>query len=319
MGGKTDMKWEDRRRSSNVDDNRGGGSIFGRGGGSPGGGIRIPRGSSGGVRRAGGGSIILFVVIGLGLWIFAGINPLQLIEILARSGDGSGAVISQPQQPRSAEQQATDDTTSQFVAVVLAETEDTWNKIFQASGSTYEEPRLELYSGSANTACGFGTAAAGPFYCPNDRKVYLDLSFFDMMDQRLGAPGDFAQAYVLAHEIGHHVQNLTGVLGRFHEAQTRVSQTEANAMSVRVELQADCYAGVWAHSAQSAGIVEDGDIDEALGAAAAVGDDVLQRRQQGYVVPESFNHGTAEQRAGWFKTGFKSGNPDDCDTFASGR
>jgi uncharacterized protein len=304
------MRWEDRRRSDNVTDSRGSGG----GGGFPGG-FRIPRGGGmggGTVRRAGGGSIILFVVIALALWIFAGVNPLVLIDILG-GGSGGGQVVQQ--QPRTPQQQASDDQNVQFVSVVLAETEDTWKTIFQQAGSTYEEPKLNVYSGASSTGCGFSSAAAGPFYCPNDRTVYIDLSFFDQLDRQLGAPGDFAQAYVIAHEVGHHVQNLEGTLGKFAEARQRLDEASANRLSVAVELQADCYAGVWAHSAEAAKIVEPGDIDEALGAASAVGDDTLQRRQQGYVVPESFNHGTAEQRQQWFQTGYQSGDPQRCDTF----
>lgn len=307
------MRWEDRRRSENVEDRRRGGSIFGRAGQPRGGRIRIPRGgSSGGLRRAGGGSIILFVVVGLALWIFVGINPLQLLDMLSR---GDGGVVGQQAQERSPEQQAGDDRTREFLSVVLAETEDTWSKVFRANGASYEDPRLVIYSGAVNSGCGFGTAAVGPFYCPNDQQLYVDLSFFETLAQRLNAPGDFAQAYVLAHEVGHHVQNLTGILGRFDQARQSMSETEANAMSVRVELQADCYAGVWAHFADRSGIVEDGDIDEAIGAASAVGDDNMQRRSQGYAVPESFNHGTAQQRSQWFRTGYRSGDPAACDTF----
>jgi predicted metalloprotease len=303
------MRWQDRRRSDNVTDSRGSGGSVGRAG-FPGGRISFPRGG-GTARRAGGGSIVLLIVVGLALWIFAGINPLVLIDILG--GGSGGQVVSQA--PRTPQEQAADDQRLQFVSVVLAETEDTWNKVFQQSGSRYEEPKLDVYSGAQNTACGLGAAATGPFYCPNDRTLYLDLSFFDQLDRKLGAPGDFAQAYVVAHEVGHHVQNLTGVLGKFAAARQRLGEADANALSVLVELQADCYAGVWAHSANAAGIVEAGDIDEALGAASAVGDDVLQKRSQGYVVPESFNHGTAAQRQTWFRRGFENGDPDACDTF----
>ncbi|MBJ3774991.1 KPN_02809 family neutral zinc metallopeptidase [Acuticoccus mangrovi] len=307
------MRWENRRRSDNIEDRRGGGLL--RGGGMrriPG--IRIPSGgSAGGARRAGGGSIFLIIVIAVGLWAFAGINPLQLLDMLARQ-DGS-VVVGSPS-TSTPTQQAGNDSQSAFVGVVLAETEDTWGRIFQANGGTYTEPRLVLYDGSVQSACGLSSAATGPFYCPNDRKVYLDLSFFGLMSQRLGAPGDFAQAYVIAHEIGHHVQNLTGVLGRYHQARQSMSEAAANRESIKVELQADCYAGIWAHAADDIGILEEGDIQEALNAASAVGDDMLQRRQQGYVVPESFNHGTSAQRARWFETGYRSGNPADCDTFS---
>ncbi len=311
------MRWEGRERSKNVEDRRGrgGGTVFGRSSrGGPS--IRIPRGGGGGgVRRAGGGSIILFIVVAIGLWIFVGINPLQLLDMI--SGGQSGGSISAPTQERSPQQKAADDERAAFMAVVLKETENTWGRIFEESGSRYDPPQLVLYSGFVQTSCGFGSAAVGPYYCPADQKVYVDLSFFDLLERRLDAPGDFAQAYVLAHEVGHHVQNQTGVLGRFAQDRERMGEAQSNAESVKVELQADCYAGVWAHAADRTGIVEEGDIDEALGAAAAVGDDMMQRRQQGYVVPESFNHGTAEQRSQWFKRGYQSGNPDDCDTFAA--
>ncbi|ORE92158.1 KPN_02809 family neutral zinc metallopeptidase [Acuticoccus yangtzensis] len=308
------MRWENRRQSDNFEDRRGSGGIFRPAGLPRGGRIRIPRGgSSGGMKRAGGGSIILFVVVAALLWAVAGINPLQLIEILA-GGGGGGTVTTQQQAPRTPEQQAADDETVGFVRVVLAETEDTWGRIFQNASATYDPPTLVTYSGATPTGCGFGSAAAGPFYCPNDRKIYVDLSFFDMLAQRFQAPGDFAQAYVLAHEVGHHVQNETGTLGRYHQARQRLSEGEANALSVRVELQADCYAGIWAHSAGNLGLLEEGDIQEAMDAASAVGDDTMQRRSQGYVVPESFNHGTSEQRMRWFQSGYRSGDPADCDT-----
>ncbi len=306
------MRWEGRRQSTNVEDRRGSGRS--RGGFGP---IRFPRGRSsggGGVRRAGGGSILIFIAVAIGLWLFAGINPLQLLDMLSR-GDNAG--ITAPQQPQSPRDQATADKQRAFISTVLAETEDTWRTIFQNSGSRYDAPTLVLYDDFTQSGCGFSSAATGPFYCPVDQKVYLDLSFYDLLSTRFDAPGDFAQAYVLAHEVGHHVQNQTGVLGRFHEARQRMSEQAANAESIKVELQADCYAGVWAHAANRSGIVEDGDIEEALGAAAAVGDDMIQRRSQGYVVPESFNHGTAAQRVAWFRKGYGSGNPRDCDTFAS--
>jgi predicted metalloprotease len=305
------MRWEGRRQSDNFEDRRGsGGGGFGR---IPTGArIRLPRGGrAGGVTRAGGGSIILFAVVALALWAFAGINPLQLLDMLG--GGSGGQVATAPQ--RTPEQQAGDDQRAQFMRVVLAETEDTWGRIFQANGATYSPPTLVAYSGFSESACGLSSAAVGPFYCPLDQRVYIDLSFFDTLETRFDAPGDFAQAYVLAHEVGHHVQNLTGVLRRSMEARQGMSEAAANIESIRVELQADCYAGVWAHAADRSGIVEEGDIDEALGAAAAVGDDLLQRRTQGYVVPESFNHGTSEQRSRWFRVGYASGDPGDCDTY----
>ena len=316
------MRWKGRDRSANVEDRRGSGGGFGRMGGGRLPPMRFPRGTGGGggVRRAGGGSILLIVAVVLGLWVFAGINPLQLLDMLSREGGGGGSVITAPQQtPRSPEQAARDDERAQFLSVVLAETESTWGDIFRQNGLDYEEPTLVLYSGATSTDCGFGQAAAGPFYCPLDRKLYVDLSFFDILARQFGAPGDFAQAYVLAHEVGHHVQNLTGVLERYHSQRANMSEGRANAESIKVELQADCYAGIWAHAADRIGIVEDGDIREALDAATAVGDDIMQRRQSGTVVPESFNHGTADQRARWFETGYRSGDPGDCDTFSASR
>ena len=207
-----------------------------------------------------------------------------------------------------------------FVAVVLAETEDTWHEIFRAAGQTYQEPKLVLFANSVDAAgCGFASAASGPFYCPADSKVYLDTAFFRELSNRFGAPGDFADAYVVAHEVGHHVQNLIGVLPKFHQMRQRMSPADANAMSVRVELQADCFAGVWAHFSQAKGLLEPGDLEEALNAARQIGDDTLQKRTQGYVVPESFNHGTSEQRMRWFRKGFDGGRVDACDTFSADR
>jgi uncharacterized protein len=263
-----------------------------------GGPIRIPVGG-----RAGGGgigTIIVLVILFFGLRAL-GIDPLQLLE--------EGPTGQQTTQ-------AGNDEARQFVSVVLADTEDVWHGIFQAGGGTYQEPTLVLFPGSTRSGCGFASAASGPFYCPGDRKIYLDTQFFAELDRRFGASGDFAQAYVIAHEVGHHVQNLTGVLPRFNQARARMSEAEANAMSVRVELQADCYAGIWAHYTNQKGLLEQGDLEEALNAAYQIGDDNLQRRAQGYVVPESFNHGTSEQRQRWFSRGYESGRVADCDTFS---
>jgi predicted metalloprotease len=209
------------------------------------------------------------------------------------------------------------DEMKQFVATVLAETEDTWNGIFPAKGATYEEPTLTLFSGGISSACGTASSASGPFYCPGDRKVYLDTSFFNQLDQQFGASGDFAEAYVVAHEVGHHVQNLTGILPKFNQMRQQMDEVQANEMSVRVELQADCFAGIWGHFTDQKGLLEKGDVEEALNAAQQIGDDTLQKRTQGYVVPESFNHGTSAQRMHWFKRGFDSGKLEDCDTFNS--
>ena len=300
------MEWKGRRQSDNVEDRRGtsaGRSPFGRGGG-----IRIPIG--GGGRRGGGLSIGGIVVVLILCWI-TGINPLTLLS----GGDigfnqGGGYEQSQPQRTP-----ANDEMTS-FVRTVLAETEDTWKNIFAANGETYQEPTLVLFSNQVESACGFASSASGPFYCPGDRKVYLDTTFFNELNQRFGAAGDFAEAYVVAHEVGHHVQNLLGILPRFNQARQRMSETEANQMSVRVELQADCFAGVWGKHTDQKGLLSEGDIDEALNAAQQIGDDTLQKRSHGYVLPESFNHGTSAQRMQWFKRGLDSGDMQACDTFS---
>jgi predicted metalloprotease len=272
--------------------------------------MRIPVGR-GGVRRAGGGigigSIILILIVS---WVL-GINPLTLL-----SGGDMGLEGGGYEQQQTTSTPANDEMTA-FVRTVLAETEDTWNGIFQASGQTYEEPSLVLFSGQVDSACGFASSATGPFYCPGDRKVYLDTAFFDDLQRQFQASGDFAQAYVIAHEVGHHVQNLLGILPRFNQARQRMSEVEANQMSVRIELQADCFAGVWGKFTDQKGILEQGDLDEALNAARQIGDDTLQKRSQGYVVPESFNHGTSAQRMDWFRRGFESGDMNSCDTFSA--
>ena len=232
-------------------------------------------------------------------------------EVLTGDGGtpGNGGQVTDAGQPPAEDAQA------QFVGVVLAETEDVWNGIFKAEGLEYPDPTLVMFSGQVQSACGFASAASGPFYCPGDRKVYLDLNFFSQLARQFGASGDFAQAYVIAHEVGHHVQNITGVLPKFNEMRKGMSEVEANRMSTRVELQADCFAGIWAHFTDQKGLLEKGDLQEALNAAHQIGDDTLQRRTQGYVVPDSFNHGTSEQRATWFRRGFDSGRLADCDTF----
>ncbi|GAA4528664.1 neutral zinc metallopeptidase [Chelativorans composti] len=260
--------------------------------------VRIPIG------RGGGGlsTIIVLAVLFVGARAL-GIDPMELL---------TGVPGEQPRVERTAQ----NDESMQFARVVLAETEDVWTDIFAAAGSDYPEPTMVVFSGAVQSACGFASAASGPFYCPGDRKVYIDLDFFNELATRFGAAGDFAQAYVIAHEVGHHVQNLTGVLPRFNQARQRMSQAEANAMSVRVELQADCYAGVWANHTDQKGLLEEGDLDEALNAAFQIGDDTLQKRTQGYVVPESFNHGTSAQRKTWFLRGYQSGDVTSCDTFS---
>ena len=289
------MRWEGNRESDNVEDRRddGGGGGFG-GGGLLGG------------RSIGIGTIVVALVGG---WIF-GINPLTILSLL--SGGGPAPQVQQaPAHPPPA-----DDRMAKFVSTVLADTEDVWKNVFAQGGGTYREPRLVLFRGATRTACGQGQAAMGPFYCPGDEKVYIDLGFYETLRSRLGAPGDFAQAYVIAHEVGHHVQNLLGISARMEQMRGRVSAVEYNGLSVRLELQADCLAGVWAHHAQNARqILEQGDVEEAMNAAARIGDDALQRSAGGAVVPESFTHGTSAQRQRWFSNGLKSGSVKACDTF----
>ena len=294
------MKWEGNRESDNVEDRRsGGGGGFGGGGGLFGG------------RSIGIGTIVVALVGG---WIF-GINPLTILNLLS----GGGAPTAQVQQQAGpAQRPPADDRMAKFVSTVLADTEDVWKEVFAKSGSTYKEPRLVLFRGATQTACGQGQAAMGPFYCPGDQKVYIDLGFYETLTRRLGAPGDFAQAYVIAHEVGHHVQNLMGISGKMDAMRGRVSKAEYNALSVRLELQADCFAGLWAQKAQtSRQILEQGDVEEAMNAAAKIGDDALQRGSGGAVVPESFTHGTSAQRQRWFDTGFKTGSVKACDTFSA--
>jgi predicted metalloprotease len=300
------MRWRGRRQSENVQDARGQGGGFGGGGLGRGGGIRLPMGR--GVGGGGLSGILILVVLFFALRA-CGIDPLAILEEAGGPAPGGGGQITE-----TTDTQASDEMT-QFVSTVLAETEDVWNGIFQAEGLDYTEPTLVLFSRQVRSACGYASAASGPFYCPGDRKVYIDLSFYDQLARQFEAAGDFAQAYVLAHEVGHHVQNLIGVLPKFNEMRQQMSQVEANQMSTRVELQADCFAGIWGHFTDQKGLLEQGDLEEALNAATQIGDDTLQRRTQGYVVPESFNHGTSEQRATWFNRGFQSGKLSDCDTF----
>ena len=297
------MQWRGRRQSDNIEDRRG--MSTGRMGG--GGGFRLPTGGRGGGIGIGGLVVILLISWALG------INPLTLLS----GGDTYSDSGSQQQQTGTRPQGQSSDETTAFVRTILAETEDTWGKIFQASGETYQKPTLVLFSGQVRSACGNATSASGPFYCPVDRKVYLDTDFFRELSQRFGASGDFAQAYVIAHEVGHHVQNLTGVLPEFNQRRQSMSESQANALSVKVELQADCYAGIWGKSTQQKGILEAGDLEEALNAAHQIGDDTLQKKTQGYVVPDSFNHGTSAQRVEWFRRGFESGRVEDCDTFSA--
>ncbi|MRG56708.1 flagellar biosynthesis protein FlgM [Phyllobacterium sp. SYP-B3895] len=310
------MRWQGRRQSDNVEDQRGEGD-----GGFPGGigrgGFRLPTGGGFSTARGGGFSgIVILAAIFLFLKFCTNIDPMQ---ILVGSGEDGGSLSpSQTQLPSGGDTSVkSNDEMTQFVRTILAETEDVWSGIFQAEGQTYPAPTMVLFNGQVRSACGFASAASGPFYCPGDRKLYIDLSFYDELDKKFGASGDFAQAYVLAHEVGHHVQNLIGVLPKFNQMRQNMSEADANAMSVRVELQADCFAGIWGHFTEQKGILETGDLEEALNAAQKIGDDTLQRKMQGYVVPESFNHGTSQQRATWFKRGFDSGKLDSCDTFNS--
>jgi predicted metalloprotease len=284
------MKWEGNRQSDNVEDARGSG----------GGGMRL-----GGGRGIGLGTVAIALVAG---WIF-GINPLTVLGLLG--GDPGASVQSIP-----AGRPPADDTMARFVSVVLADTEDVWRAQFRQMGGTYREPKLRLFRGSEPTACGQGQAAMGPFYCPGDQKVYIDLGFYETMRTQLGAPGDFAQAYVIAHEVGHHVQNLMGITAKVESTRGRVSEAQGNALSVRLELQADCFAGIWAHHAQKARqILEQGDLEEALNAASQIGDDALQRKSSGTVQPESFTHGSSSQRVSWFKRGLQTGSVQQCNTF----
>ncbi|MCB1989292.1 MAG: neutral zinc metallopeptidase [Burkholderiaceae bacterium] len=285
------MKWEGNRQSDNVEDRRG---------------------SGGGMPVFGGRSIGIgtIVVALLGGWVL-GINPLTILGLLS---GGSPAQVQQVP----AQRPPADDTMARFVSTVLADTEDVWQEVFRQQGGNYQQPRLVLFRGATPTACGMGQAAMGPFYCPGDRKVYIDLGFYQTLKDRLGAPGDFAQAYVIAHEVGHHVQNLLGISTQVDQMRGRVGQAELNRQSVRLELQADCFAGVWAHHAQNARqILEQGDVEEAMNAAARIGDDALQRAGGGAVVPDSFTHGSSAQRQRWFHTGLQQGSLKSCDTFAA--
>jgi hypothetical protein len=270
------------------------------------------RGSGGGFRPVHGislGTVVIALVAG---WAF-GINPLQLLGLLS---GGSPTVQTGPQAPSTPVDP--NDPQVKFVSQVLRSTEQVWGDVFQSMGKTYQEPKLRLYRDSYPTACGEGVAAQGPFYCPNDRIVYLDLSFFDLMTQQLGAPGQFAHAYVIGHEVGHHVQNLLGIIGKVDAQRSRASDAESNALSVRLELQADCFAGVWASRAQNerGWRFQQGDVETAVNAATQIGDDTLQRKARGTVVPESFTHGTSEQRVGWLKKGLQTSDLNACDTFS---
>jgi predicted metalloprotease len=289
------MRWGDMRESQNVEDRTGAG---------PAGGFPL-----GGGFKLGGGALILIV---LASFIF-GINPLELLGLL---GGGAPPTQQTAPPPGYGPQKTSPPTTEKtFSAKVLGDTEDVWDAVFKAMGSRYEPPKLVLYDRAVRSACGVTPSAAGPFYCPADRTLNLDTSFFDELHRKFGAPGDFAQAYVIAHEVGHHVQNQFGTMRQFEAQSQRVDDRTRNALSIRLELQADCYAGVWGFFAQKRGLLEPGDLESGLRAAAAVGDDQIQKRSQGYVVQESFTHGSAQQRMHWFKKGFDSGDPRSCNTF----
>jgi hypothetical protein len=307
------MKWRGRERSSNIEDRRGttggAGGGLGRGGlgynpFGTGGGFRIPTGG----RSGGLGTIGVIIVVGIILFAM-GINPLDLLTGNTTSTTPTQTSSSLPSSS------AGEDELAQFVGVVVKETENLWGEVFQENNLRYTQPKVVLFTQQTESACGIADANSGPFYCPNDQKVYIDLSFYQQLRKQFGAPGDFAQAYVIAHEIGHHVQQLTGVLPDFNARRAQMSQTEQNAYSVRVELQADCYAGVWANYVKRQNLLEQGDVEEAINAANAIGDDTLTR---GTVQPRNFTHGSSAQRMQWLKRGMQSGDVGQCDTFAAG-
>lgn len=285
------MRWRGQRESDNVEDRRG---------------MRISRGAKAG--GIGGLGLIAVVVVSM----FLGVDPTTVLQGL--SGMQTSSTVSQSDVP------PINDDMKKFVSVVLGQTEDVWSDAFSRAGRTYEPPRLVLFSEAVESACGMAGSATGPFYCPADQKVYLDLSFFEELQSRFGVEGDFAQAYVIAHEVGHHVQTLLGITRKIHEIQSQASQAESNKLSVMVELQADCLAGVWAHQTEkSRQVLEEGDIEEGLNAASAIGDDRIQKSSRGYVVPDSFTHGSSEQRVRWFKNGLERGNIQSCNTFQADR
>ncbi len=293
------MRWQDFRRSDNVEEVDSG----------------APSGFGGTGIRLGGGAVLLVVVVSLLL----GKNPLDVLALLSGDGGAPPQVQTQQAPPQAAGPQAPTarDVQKDFVRAVLGDTEDFWGTTFQRMGSRYQPPRLALFQGQIGSACGFASAAMGPFYCAANQEVYLDLEFFRELSQRFGAPGDFARAYVIAHEVGHHVQNQLGVMSEMQNRSTQASDRTRNTLSVRLELQADCFAGVWGHSAAQRGIIDAKDIESGISAATAVGDDRLQRQSRGYVVPESFTHGTSAQRVRWFRAGLDSGDLRQCDTFAA--
>lgn len=282
------MKWRNRRVSHNIEDRR---ATGGRRGG----------------KKVGGVSAIIITLAAM----YFGIDPNRVFSLLENTGGGSSSVQQSNFQPSAEQQQL-----AEFTGVVLADTEDTWNEVFRQQGKRYQEPKLVLFTNKVRSACGHAEAAMGPFYCPGDHKVYIDLGFYQQLKSRHNAPGDFAQAYVIAHEVGHHVQTLLGISQQVRKAQQGLGEAQANQLSVRLELQADCFAGLWAHHTQKAKhILEQGDIEEALNAASAIGDDRLQKQARGYATPESFTHGSSQQRVKWFKKGFAKGTVSGCNTF----
>ena len=292
------MRMDDQRESDNLEDRRGSGM-----------------GGGGGLRLGGGRMGLGTIAIALVASYFLGVNPLTVLNML--SGGGMPAI---EQSAPVAQRPPADDQMAKFVSKVLASTEDTWNEVFRANGRQYQEPKLVLFTGATPTACGTGQSAMGPFYCPGDQKVYIDLAFYRDLKERFKAPGDFAQAYVIAHEVGHHVQQLLGIADKVHQTKQRVSEREGNALSVRMELQADCLAGVWGKRTDTMkNVLEPGDLEAALTAASAIGDDRLQQQSQGRIVPESFTHGSSEQRVRWFRKGFETGDMNQCNTFKADR
>lgn len=285
------MLWKDRRGSDNIEDRRG----------------EEVSGGSGKVKGITGLVAVVITIIAM----YFGVDPAVVLRHIPAQ---------QPTTTQSSTKNPQEEQLVKFISVVLADTEDTWNTLFQQMGKKYQVPTLVLFSNEINSACGFADAAVGPFYCPGDKKVYIDLGFYQELKQRFHSPGDFAQAYVIAHEIGHHVQKLLGISDKVNAATAKLSEVEANKLSVKVELQADCFAGVWAnHTEKSKHILEKGDLEEALNAASNIGDDRLQKQMQGHVMPDTFTHGTSEQRMRWFKRGFDSGSTKQCDTFAAAK
>lgn len=294
------MRWGDMRRSDNIEDRE-----------AAGGGGRVPLG---GGLKLGGGAMILIVIVSL----LFGVNPMEFLGMM----DGAGPAVAPAPVPQAAPTpgsaaRAPADPQKEMVTRILGDTEEVWTALFTAMGSRYEPPKLVLFRGSIASMCGNASSSAGPFYCPGDRKVYLDTNFFRELSTRFGAPGDFAQAYVIAHEVGHHVQNQMGTMRDFDQTAAKLDDRRRNALTVRLELQADCYAGVWGFYAAKRNLLEPGDVEEGMRAASAVGDDTIQKRTQGHVVPDAFTHGRAEQRMRWFQTGLQSGDPRQCNTFAA--